>query len=78
MGISTLTVAIGSFCAYRKTTWAEVEIYVIMELVFNILGAIAMLWNMLTLTLPIVGWILIGILGIFTVLFLYIFFTARG
>ena len=78
VGMATLMVCVGSFLAYRKTTWEQVEIYVIMELVFNILGAIAMLWNMLTITLPIVGWILIGLLGLFSVLFLYVFFTARG
>jgi len=70
--------AIGCIMAYRKTTWDEVEIYVVMELVFNILGAIGMLWNMLTITLPIIGWILIILLGLFSVLFLYIFLTARG
>ena len=78
VGMATLVMAIGSFLAYRKTTWGEVEIYVIMELVFNILGAVGMLWSMLTLTLPIVGWILIGILGLFSILFLYIYFIARG
>jgi hypothetical protein len=77
VGMATLMVAVGSFLAYRKTTWEEVEIYVIMELVFNILGAIAMLWNMLTMTLPIIGWILIGLLALFSVLFLYVYFTAR-
>ena len=77
VGLATLTMAVGSIMAYRKITWVEVEIYVIMELVFNILGLIGMLWNMLTLTLPIVGWILIIILGLFSVLFLYIFFTVK-
>lgn len=77
VGLATLTMAVGSIMAYRKITWVEVEIYVIMELVFNILGLIGMLWNMLTLTLPIVGWILIIILGFFSVLFLYIFFTVK-
>ena len=78
VGMATLMMAIGSFFAYRKTTWEQVEIYVIMELVFNILGVIGMVWNMLTMTLPIVGWALIGLLGLFSVLYLYVFFTAKG
>ena len=78
VGMATLMMGIGSFFAYRKTTWDQVEIYVIMELVFNILGAIGMVWNMLVMTLPIVGWALVGLLGLFAVLFLYIFFTARS
>jgi hypothetical protein len=79
IGMATLMMAIGSFLAYQKTTWEQVEIYVVMELVFNILGAIGMVWNLLVLTtLPIVGWLLVGLLGLFAVLFLYVFFTARG
>ena len=78
VGMATLMMGIGSFFAYRKTTWEQVEIYVIMELVFNILGVIGMIWNMLTMALPIVGWALTGLLGLFAVLFLYVFFTAKG
>jgi len=74
VGMAALVMAVGSFFAYQKTTWDQVEVYVIMELVFNILGTIAMLWNVLTMTLPIIAWVLIGITGIFAVLFLYVYF----
>jgi hypothetical protein len=77
VGMAALVMAIGSFLAYRKTTWEDVEIYVMMELVFNILGAIGMLWNMMVITLPIIGWALIGLLALFSILFLYVYFTAR-
>jgi hypothetical protein len=77
VGMATLVMAVGSILAYRKTTWEDVEIYVMMELVYNILGAIGMLWNMFVVTLPIIGWALIGILALFSVLFLYVYFTAR-
>ncbi len=77
VGMTTLMMAIGSFFAYQKTSWEQVEIYVIMELVFNILGAIGMLWNVFTMTLPVAAWLLIGLLGLFAVLFLYVFFTAK-
>ena len=78
VGMATLMMAIGSFLAYQKTTWEQIEIYVIMGLIFNILGAIGMLWSIFTVTLPVVAWALIGLLGLFAILFLYIFFTARG
>ena len=79
VGMATLVMSVGSLLAYMKTTWEEVEIYVIMELVFNILGAVAMFWNMLTVAIPVlVGWAIIGLLGVFSVLFLYVFFTIRG
>jgi hypothetical protein len=77
VGMATLVMAVGSFLAYRKTTWEDVEIYVMMELVYNILGAIGMLWNMFVVTLPIIGWALIGLLALFSILFLYVYFTAR-
>ncbi|MDH4215126.1 MAG: hypothetical protein ACFFCT_09170 [Candidatus Odinarchaeota archaeon] len=77
VGMATLMMAIGSFMAYRKTTWNEIEIYVVMELIFNILGVIGMIWNALTMTLPIVVWLLVGLLLLFSVLYLYVFFTAR-
>ena len=77
VGMTTLMMAIGSFFAYQKTTWEQVEIYVIMELVFNILGAIGMLWNVVTMTLPVMAWLLIGLMGLFAVLFLYVFFTTK-
>jgi hypothetical protein len=72
--MATLMIAVGSFLAYRKTTWDQVEIYVIMELIYNILGAIGMLWNVFTVSLPVIAWALIGLLGLFSVLFLYVYF----
>jgi hypothetical protein len=78
VGMATLVMAIGSFFAYQKTTWDQVEVYVIMELVWNILGAIGMLWNVFVYTLPLAAWLLIGLLGLFAVLFLYVFFMARA
>jgi hypothetical protein len=74
VGMAALMMAVGSFLAYQKTTWDQVEIYVMMELVFNILGAVGMLWNVFTVSLPIIAWALIGLLCLFAVLYLYVFF----
>jgi hypothetical protein len=78
VGMASLVMAIGSFLAYRMTTWEQVEIYVFMELTFNILGAIGMLWNLFTVTLPVIAWAFVGLLVMFSVLFLYVFITVRG
>ncbi len=77
VGMATLMMAVGSIMAYRKTTWDQIEIYVVMELIFNILGAIGMIWNVVTIALPVVTWLIIGLLALFSVLFLYVFFTAK-
>ncbi|TFG29397.1 hypothetical protein EU527_15860 [Candidatus Thorarchaeota archaeon] len=77
VGMATIMMAVGSILAYRKTTWDQIEIYVVMELVFNILGAVGMLWNVFTLTLPVMAWVLTGLLGLFSVLFLYVYFTGK-
>jgi O-antigen/teichoic acid export membrane protein len=78
VGMATLVMAVGSFMAYMKMKWDNVEIYVVMELVFNILGAIGMVWNIFTVALPIVAWVVVGLLGLFSILFLYVFFTMRA
>ncbi len=78
VGMATIMVAIGCLLGYRATTWKQVEILVVMELVYNILGAIGMIWNAIAIpTLPVVVWLLIGLLGLFAVLFLYVFFTEK-
>jgi hypothetical protein len=74
VGMAALVMAVGSFFAYRSTTWDQVEIYVMMELVFNILGTIGMLWNVFTVSLPIIAWVLIGMTSLFAILFLYVYF----
>jgi len=77
VGMATLVMAVGSIMAYRKTTWDQVEVYVVMELIFNILGAIGMLWNVFAFTLPVAAWLLIGLLALFSALYMYVCFTAK-
>jgi len=78
VGMATIMVAVGCILAYRATSWDQIEILVIMELIYNILGAIGMVWNIIAIpTLPVVAWLLVGLLGLFSVLFLYVFFTER-
>jgi O-antigen/teichoic acid export membrane protein len=78
VGMATIMMAIGCFLAYRATSWQQVEIFVVMELIYNIVGAIGMLWSVIEdPTLPLVAWLLIGLLGLFALLFLYVYFTGK-
>ena len=77
VGVAALMMAIGSFLAYQKTSWEQIEIYVVMELVYNILGAIGMVWAIFTVALPVIAWAFVGLLAMFSVLFLYVYFTAK-
>ena len=78
VGMATIMVAIGCFLGYRAKTWDQIEILVIMELIYNILGAIGMVWNIIAIpTLPVVAWLLVGILGVFGALFFYVFLSER-
>ena len=78
VGMATIMLAVGCFLAYRATSWDQIEILVIMELIYNSLGAIGMVWNIIVIpTLPVVAWLLVGLLGLFFVLFLYVYFTEK-
>jgi hypothetical protein len=78
MGSVLLMLAIAALFAYRAETWKEVELYVLMIIVWTILGIVGMLWNFATLTIPVFGWINTGLLAMFFVLYLYIYMQARS
>ncbi|MHA2230317.1 MAG: hypothetical protein ACXABL_14025 [Candidatus Thorarchaeota archaeon] len=78
MGSFLIMLAIAAILAYRATSWKEVELYVLMVILWTILGIIAMLWNFAVIALPIAGWMNTGLLALFLVLYLYVYYTARG
>ena len=45
LGVALLMSALGGIMAYRATSWEQIEIYVMMELVWNLLGVISMIWS---------------------------------
>jgi hypothetical protein len=77
VGVGLLTMAIGSFLAYRASSWAELEIYLVMELVWNILALVGMLWSYVTMALPPAALLMAGLLALFSVLYLYVYFMLR-
>ena len=69
--------AVGSFLCYRATSWAQVELYVTMQIVWNLLGTISLFWSFATMTLPSIGWLNTGILALFLILFAYVYYQAK-
>jgi hypothetical protein len=78
VGALLIVLALGSILAYRASSWKEVELFVIILIAWNLLGTIGMVWNMLVLTLPIAGWFMTGLLVLFLVLNLYVYYQCKG
>ena len=77
LGASIIALAIPGLFAYQATSWDRVELYVIMQLIWNIFGLVAMLWAYFTMTLPMATWLIVGLLGLFLVLFLYVYMQEK-
>jgi len=77
LGVAIIMLAVGSIMAYRATSWEQVELYVMMEIVWNLLGVIGMIWNYATMTLPVAGWFMTGLLAVFLLLFVYVYYQAK-
>ena len=77
LGAALISMGLGALFAFRASTWEEVEIIVLMELIWNIVGLVGMIWNFAYLTLPVVGWALIGLLGLFFILYFYVYYDAK-
>ncbi|MFW9849465.1 MAG: hypothetical protein ACFFF4_10000 [Candidatus Thorarchaeota archaeon] len=78
LGAILLSYVLGAFLAYRAESWKTVKIYVLMTIVWTLLGTIGILWNMAIMTLPIAGWMTAGLLAIFFVLYLYVYMQFRN
>lgn len=77
LGGAIIAIAISGLLAYRATSWEKVEIYVMMQLFWNIFGLIAMLWAYFTMTLPMASWLIIGLLALYLILFLYVYMQEK-
>ena len=78
--MASLMIALGvtSLLGFRADSYEKVEIVVIGEIVYGILGTIAMIWFMLTEpTAPMIGWGLTALPVLFLVLFGYSYYIAK-
>ena len=77
LGAIIMVFALGSLLAFRATSWEQVELFVIMQLLYNILGFVAMLWNYATMTLPVAGYGIMGLFALFLVFYLFVYYKAK-
>ena len=78
VGSFLIMLAFAAILAYRATSWKDVELYVLMIILWTLLGSIALVWSTLVVPLPVIGWALTGLLMLFFVLYLYVYMQARG
>ena len=77
LGAAIMALALGSLLAYRAASWEQVELFVIMQILWNILGLVAMLWAYATMTLPIATWLIVGLLALVLILFIYVYYKEK-
>lgn len=78
IGSLLLMLSFAAILAYRAASWKEVELYVLMVIVWTLLGTIGMVWSMLVMTLPIAGWLNASLTTLFFILYLYVYYQCRG
>jgi len=77
VGAACIALAIGSFLAYRAKSWEQIQIFVLLIIVWAITSVVGMLWNIMTKTLPIAAWFMAGLAGLFLLLFCYVYYSGR-
>jgi len=75
-GAATIAFGMSSWLAYQADVWEKVKIVVQAELVWTVLGALAILWGLLDGALPTVAWLNFGLLAGFAVVFGYSYSRA--
>jgi hypothetical protein len=77
LGAATIGFSISSWLAYKKSNWDSVEILVIAEIIWTILGTIITIWGIISEEFPAAAWLnAIPMLG-FAIAFCYFFFTKK-
>jgi hypothetical protein len=65
-----------SLFGFRAQSYEKVEIIVLGEIVFTLLATIGYVWGMTDPLVPMIGWALAGLIGLFFVLFLISYYQA--
>lgn len=69
MGAALIGFAVSSWLAYREESWKRVQIVVIMEIVWSILGALVIAWGIMVEGIPPLEWLNVSLLACFAALF---------
>jgi drug/metabolite transporter (DMT)-like permease len=75
IGAAMLGISCTSLLAYKNPDWDKVRITVILEIIWTVLGTLAMVWAILFEGFPPITWMNAGIFIVFAVFFLV--FYAR-
>jgi len=76
LGAAFLGFAASSWFAYKETLWERVKIVVQMEIIWAILGALAILWGLFFAGFPVGYWMNVAILLAFAIVFI-IFYSRK-
>ena len=70
---------LGGLLAYRAKSWEQVEIFVMMGILFMVFSVVGLLWDILAPppALPVITWLLLGLQLLLGLLFLYIYMKGR-
>lgn len=73
LGAALLGLAVSSWLGYRADRWDTVRIVVAMEIVFDVLAALAVLYGMYFEGMPVFGWVVFAIYAVFAVAWIYFY-----
>lgn len=78
MGGMMLGLGIASVLGARADDYSKVAIVVIADIIACLLGAIGLIWYMVTeVAAPVIGWALVGLLALLFILFFYSYWITR-
>ena len=75
-GAAAIAFGVSSWLAYQADVWEKAKIVVQAELVWTVLGALAILWGLLDGALPTVAWLNFAMLTGFAAVFGYFYTRA--
>ena len=69
IGCAFLAFGFASWLACGEDAWERVRIVVLMEILFCVLATLLMIWGLLTLPMPALGWLYVLAVGLFAAAF---------
>ncbi|MFW9907574.1 MAG: hypothetical protein ACFFEF_03290 [Candidatus Thorarchaeota archaeon] len=78
LGSMFLGFAVASLLGYRASSWEEVKIVVLADIVWTVFGTISMIWMIAVYpTAPFAAWFELLLVALFMVLFLYCYMKVK-
>lgn len=77
VGALFIAFAIGSLLGYRAESWERVEIVVLMDIIWLLFGLIAIVWSMVTITMPTTALAFVGLFVFLLLIFGYSFYEVK-